>query len=336
MFMARVIAAMTMVALLAASCGRNAAPVATPLPTAPEPAVAPAAQAHLPGTVIPLSGGPEGVAIVADATVAVSVRSPDGIVLFNLATPLDRRMVPLGGSARHLFLAGPSGPLLIPDETDDSFVEMTIPGGKITQTVKVGRQPHDSIAVGPDNIFVADELANTIHIVRHGNLTRVVQAPLQPGGMAASPDGSVMVTVGVRGRRITAYRADGTTIGSANCGAGPTHAVTGGGGAYWVVDTNGGAILGFRIAAHGPKQVATIPVGDTPYGIAYDGRRSTLWVTLTGRNQLIGLRLAGTTAVSRTTFDTVRQPNTVAVDETSGQIVVTGSTPDGALQIIQP
>jgi DNA-binding beta-propeller fold protein YncE len=154
--------------------------------------------------------------------------------------------------------------------------------------------------------------------------------------MAASADGSVMVTVGVRGRRITAYRNDGSIIASANCGAGPTHAVTGADGLYWVVDTNGGAILGFRVDGHGPHQVARIPVGAKPYGIAYDDTRSTLWVTLTASNQLVGLHLKGTSGPARTVYDTVRQPNTVAVDAATGTLVVTGSTPEGALQLIRP
>ncbi len=318
------------------ACGPKGAVVAVALRAAPEPAAAPLAKSNLPGTILPLLGTPEGVAVVRDGTVAVSVSHPDGIVLFNLSSPTNRRFVALGGSARHLFLAGPDGPLLIPDESDDQFVEMSVPGGQVLQSVKVGRQPHDSIAVGPDTVFVADELANTIHIVRHGTVTAVIPAPLQPGGMAAAPDGSVMVTVGVRARRITAYRPDGTIVGSANSGVGPTHAVTGSGGLYWVVDTNGGAVLGFRVAARGPVQVARLAVGDTPYGVAYDQRHSTLWVTLTGRNQLIGLHLRGTSVSSRSVFDTVRQPNTVAVADTTGELVVTGSTPTGAVQLIQP
>ncbi|MDP9074714.1 MAG: hypothetical protein M3N98_11170 [Actinomycetota bacterium] len=298
--------------------------------------MAPPAKPILPGTVLALDGAPEGVAVVADGTVAVSVRGPDGIVVFNLATPTERRLVPLGGTARHLFLAGAHGPLLIPVESDDTFVEMSLPQTQVLQSVRVGRQPHDSIAVGPDTVFVADELANTIHIVAHGHVTAVVTAPLQPGGMAASADGSVVVTVGVRGRRITAYRPDGTILGSANCGDGPTHAITGSDGLYWVVDTNGGALLGFRVDAHGPVQVARLSVGDRPYGIAYDSRRSTLWVTLTGRNQLVGLQLRGTSVISQSSYDTVRQPNTVAVDDTTGTLIVTGSTPHGAVQLIQP
>jgi len=281
-----------------------------------------------------LGGAPEGIAVIRSGTVAVSVRDPNQVVLFELSTPAKRRTVPLSGSARHLFLGGPDGPLLIPQESDDRFVALGLPGGQVLETVPVGRQPHDSIAVGPDTVFVADELADTIHIVRNGAVTRVVPAPIQPGGMASAPDGSVMVTVGVRGRRITAYRTDGSTLGTANSGAGPTHAVTGSDGLYWVVDTNGGAILGFRVDGHGPHQVARLPVGIKPYGIAYDERRSTLWITLTGTNQLVGLHLKGKSVSSRVTYATVQQPNTVAVDDASGEVIVTGSTPQGALQFI--
>jgi len=321
------------IALVTGACG-GSAKVAEPLAVAPEPAVSPAHRLEPAGSVLALAGAPEGVAIFRSGTVAVSVREPNAVVLFDLSTPTQQRSIPLSGSARHLFLGGADGPLLIPQESDDHFVAMNLPDGQILESVAVGRQPHDSIAVGSDTIFVADELADTIHIVRSGAVTRVVPAPIQPGGMASAPDGSVMVTVGVRGRRITAYRPDGTTIGSANCGAGPTHAVTGTGGLYWVVDTNGGAILGFRVDDHGPHQVARIPVGDKPYGIAYDNQRSTLWVTLTASNQLVGLHLDGTSVKSRTTYATVRQPNTVAVDDSTGALVVTGSTPQGSLQFI--
>lgn len=328
-----VLGVLGLLASVTAACG-GAPEIAAPLPSAPEPAVSPAPQAHLPGTVTALSGGPEGIAIVRAGTVAVAVRDPNQVVLFELATPASRRTIPLSGSARHLFLGGPDGPLLVPQESDDRFVALGLPAGQVLANVPVGRQPHDSIAVGPDTVFVADELADTIHIVRDGAVTRVVRAPLQPGGMASAPDGSVMVTVGVRGRRITAYRNDGSILGTANAGAGPTHAVTGSDGVYWVVDTNGGAILGFRVDDHGPHQVARLRVGVKPYGIAYDQRRSTLWVTLTGTNELAGLHLKGTSVSSRVTYPTVQQPNTVAVDDASGEVVVTGSTPAGSLQFI--
>ena len=331
-----------MVALLAVvaplavvgGCGAATPPVATPLPAAPEPAVSPPAVASLPGTVLTVGGTPEGVAVDASGEVALNVHRPDGVVLFSIAAPQSRRLIALGGTARHLMLAGADGPLLVPDESDDRLVELSLPGGQVEASVPVGRQPHDAVALASGTVLVADELANTVDFVQGGRVTHVVAAPLQPGGVAANPDGSLAVVVGVRARRLTEYRVDGRVVGSANCGAGPTHVVSGDDGLYWVADTNGGAILGFTLGAHGPTQVAAIPVGSRPYGLAFDASRDTLWVTLTGSNQLVGLHLKGRAVQSRTTYPTVRQPNTVAVDEATGELVVTGSAAPGQLQLL--
>jgi DNA-binding beta-propeller fold protein YncE len=211
-----------------------------------------------------------------------------------------------------------------------------LPGGRVDQAVAVGRQPHDAAALASGTVMVTDELANTVDLIQGGRVVRVIPAPLQPGGVAANPQGTLAVVVGVRARRITEYRADGTVVGSVNCGAGPTHVVTGDGGLYWVADTNGGAVLGFVLGPHGPVQVATIPVGSHPYGVDFDTATDTLWVTLTGSNQLVGLHLDGRHVASRTTYTTVRQPNTVAVDQASGELVVTGSNRSGQLQLLSP
>ncbi|MDQ6615570.1 MAG: hypothetical protein M3083_12720 [Actinomycetota bacterium] len=338
-------AAAVAVAVSLSACAGTVTPkAATPLASAPEPANSPPAQAQLPGMIVALASAPEGVVVDRSGYVAVNVHQPDGLVIFNLEAPAARRIVTLPGSARHLSLAGPDGPVLVPSESDDRLVEVALPSGGILQSIPVGHQPHDAApvrtatvgaaAVGAGTVFVGDEFGNTIHVIRGGATSRVVPAPLQPGGVAASADGSAVVAVGVRGRRITAYRPDGTTIGSANCGAGPTHVVTGEGGLYWVVDTGGGAVLAFRVGATGPHQVARIAVGASPYGVAYDYRRSTLWVTLTGSNQLLGLQLRAASVTSRMLYATVQQPNTVAVAESTGDLVVTGSTTHGAIQII--
>jgi DNA-binding beta-propeller fold protein YncE len=284
--------------------------------------------------VVTVAGEPEGVAVDTDGLVAVNVHAPDGLVLFDIAHPTQARFVPLPGSARHLELAGPTGPLLVPEESADRLVEVALPSGALVASVPVGRQPHDAAAADGGRVFVGDELANTVDVVEADGTTKVVAAPLQPGGVAASPDGSTVVVVGVRGRRITAYRSDGVAIGTANCGAGPTHVVAGDGGLFWVLDTNGGAVLAFRVGANGPVQVARLPVGGRPYGVAYDGRRHTLWVTLTAMNQLMGLQLHGASVVRRVVYATVRQPNTVAIDAATGELVVTGSGSPGALELI--
>jgi DNA-binding beta-propeller fold protein YncE len=320
--------------IVATSCATSTSSAVPPLASAPEPAVSPPLTATPAGAVYALGGTPEGAVILTGGLVAIAVRNPDGLVVFDLSAPDQWRLVPLTGAARHLELVGPTGPVLVPQETNDRLVEVALPAGTVIRSVPVGRQPHDAAAASGGRIFIGDELAGTVHLIGPDGTATVVPGPLQPGGLAASPDGSVVVAVGVRGRQITAFEADGRVIGSAPCGAGPTHVTTGGGGLFWVADTNGGAVLGFRIGALGPRQVARIVVGNRPYGLAYDPVRDTLWVTLTATNQIVGLHLRGTAVAGRATYDTVRQPNSVAVDASTGELVVTGSEPAGAVELI--
>jgi hypothetical protein len=321
----------------------TAEPAPTPLAEAPEPAVSPPAQAALPGTVVPLAGAPEGIAVTAAGTVAVNVRNPDGLDILALgpggsapitATP---RFIPLRSEGRHLTLAGPDGPALSAGEKDGTLSVIDLPGGQIEYTVPTtGPAPHEAFAVGEGTIFVANEFGNSFSIIRDRRVVRTVPTPLQPGGGAATPDGRYAVGVGVRGRQITEYTATGDVVGTADCGAGPTHTVAGDDGLFWVNDTNGDAVLGFEATPSGPRQVATIPTGagSRPYGDAYDTERHTLWVTLTGSNELLGLTLSGVQVQRRVAIPTVRQPNSVAVDPTTGGTVITGSTTDGGLQFL--
>jgi DNA-binding beta-propeller fold protein YncE len=286
-------AAALAVTALVAACGSNAPARIEPLSTAPEPAVSPPAAARLPGTVMALAGSPEGITIDRAALVEVAVRDPGGIVLFALGSPPSaagpahpglRRTVPIPGEARHLALAGPDGPLLVPDEPDNRLLELALPSGRRIASVPTGRNPHNAAAGAGGTIFVVDELANT--------------------------------------------------IGTAACGAGPTHAVTGDSNIVWVADTNGGRVLGFAVSAHRIHQVASVAVGPRPYGLAFDPSTDTLWVTITGADELVGLHLRGAAVTGRTTYATVRQPNSVAVDQATGELVVTGATAPGAVQFL--
>jgi hypothetical protein len=60
-----------------------------------------------------------------------------------------------------------------------------------------------------------------------------------------------------------------------------------------------------------------------------------LWVTLTARNEVVGLDLGVDPPAFAARLPTVRQPNTVAVDSATGRLFVTG-TDEGVLQIIDP
>ena len=320
----------------AVACGGGAAKVAPPRTDVPEPGVAPAVTGTPPGRIVALPGEPEGLALDSvTKTLAVAVRKPDGVVLVDLATGGERRRVALGGSPRHLQLAGPGGPVLAPAEGNDRLYRIGLPAGTVLGETPVGRQPHDAAQAAGGRVFVGDEFADTVTLIAPDGTTRKLPAPAMPGGVASSPDGSVVVAVGVRGRQIEAYTPDGRSLGTAPCGVGPTHVRAGAAGLFYVADTQGDAVLVFESGPSGVRQVGRVVTGGAPYGLAIDGVRRLLYVTLTGTNQLRSYRIEGPRLLADRSWGTVRQPNDVALDETTGRVVVAGTT-DGMLQFLDP
>lgn len=127
-------------------------------------------------------------------------------------------------------------------------------------------------------------------------------------------------------------RARTLTLGKERvaAGVGPTHVLAVADRLY-VTDTRGGALLVF---ATRPKLALTrrvfLPGG--PYAIAVDVTRHRLWVTLTARNEVVSLPANGRPR-PLVTLPSVRQPDGVAVDSTSGTVAVAGRGP-GVVQLI--
>jgi hypothetical protein len=300
----------------------------------PEPATAPPLSRPPAGVVVPVPGAPEGLAVdVPGGILAVGVRNPDGLVLVAAGTGRVQKVVRLPGAPRHLQLAGPAGPVLVPAEQAGRLFQVALPSGTVVADTRVGRQPHDAAAAG-QTIFVGNELANTVSLIRGGKQVAVEPAPLQPGGVAS--DGSYVVVVGVRGRRVEAYSPDGHPLGTAPAGTGPTHVRSGPAGLFYVADTQGNDIITYSVNGDGPRQVGDVRTeAGTPYGIAVDGRRGLVYVTLTATNLLESFRISGDGLVPAQTWPTVRQPNDVAVDTATGMVFVAG-TDSSQLQLIGP
>lgn len=302
------------------------------LPPAAEPAVSPQADQILGGRIVTLTGEPEG--IVADpltGLVAVSTREPDRLLLIGEKTLEVRRQVSLPAAARHLQLAAPGGPVLVPAERADQLVEVSLPDGATTAAT-VGDHPHDAAAAA-GKVFVSDEFGDTVSVLRGDRRIERLDAPEQPGGIAKVGEGEVAV-IAVRERTIRAYDARNLrTIGDADAGIGPTH-IVGFGGRAFVADTDGGAILEFRFTPS-PEVVGRTNSPGAPYGLAVDSRRRVLWVTLTARNELVSYSLAGGAPERLRAYPTIRQPNSVAVDERTGVVFVAGRR-GRELQRIEP
>jgi DNA-binding beta-propeller fold protein YncE len=281
-----------------------------------------------------VGSSPEGV--VADPQthiVAVGVRDPFGLVLLDATTGAVLRRIALPGGFRHLQLAAPGGPVLVPDEGANRLIRVTLPTGEIASEVATGVVPHDATAAADGTVFVANELGHSVVAVRGDRVVHTFTDVTQPAGLAAA--GNLVGLVDVRENTLTVYDAQRLQrIAELPAGAGPTHVVADKRGHLAVIDTRGGAVLLYQLQP-AIRQIGRVELPGTPYGVAYDAVRDRLWVTLTALNEVIGLNLSTSQPVLATPLPTVRQPNSVAVDGPTGRLYVTG-TAEGVLEIIEP
>jgi DNA-binding beta-propeller fold protein YncE len=265
--------------------------------------------------------------------VAVGVRDPAALTLLDATTGAVLRKVALPGALRHLQLAGPGGPVLVPDEGSNRLLRVALPGGEITSQVVTGVVPHDATQAANGTIFVANELGHSVVAVRGDQVVHTFTDVTQPAGLAAV--GDLVGLVDVRENTLTVYDAQRLQrVAEVPAGAGPTHVVADKRGHLAVIDTRGGAVLLYELSPT-LRQIGRVELPGTPYGVAYDPFRDRLWVTLTALNEVIGLNLNASAPVLATPVPTVRQPNTVAVDSATGRLFVTG-TDQGVLEIIEP
>ncbi|MEJ7714781.1 MAG: hypothetical protein WKF40_03335 [Thermoleophilaceae bacterium] len=273
---------------------------------------------------------PEG--LVADGRtrlLAVGLTNPDRLALVDMDSGRVVRRVALPEAPRHLALAGPGGPVLVPAEKSNELVEVSLPSGR-KRVTRVGRQPHDAASDGRGTVFVGNEGGDSVSLVRGGREVRRVKAPVQPGGAVTSTDGRLVAAVGVSERALELYDAGSLrSRGKIDVGVGPTH-VAARGRRFFVVDTRGNALLqvltGGRPARAPADQPARCPVRDH-----LRPPRKRFWVTLTKTNRVVEM----SDRHELRSFATVRQPNSVAVDPVTGRVFV-ASRADGTLQSFLP
>lgn len=323
-------AAVLVLALLASGCGGEAEPAGPEPLGAAEPGRSPELTTEPAGSVRPLDTQPEGMVYDAETGVlAVAVREPNRLLLVDGSSGEVQVEVPLPGHARHLQLAGPGGPVLVPAEDSDVFVAVELPGGEVLETA-VGEYPHDAASTSSGRVLVADERGGTLSVLDGGEVVATFDDVTQPGGVAAVGDVAAVVDVGAF--TLSAYDVVAEHMqGVLPAGEGPTHLIADVRGDVVVADTRGDALLVFDLDPL--AQLISYPLPGTPYGVAYDSAADVLWVTLTARNEVVGVDLSGAQPAEVARFPTVRQPNTVAVDPGSGRLYVASRT-TGELQTI--
>lgn len=160
-----------------------------------------------------------------------------------------------------------------------------------------------------------------------GTVTRREAAPAAPPTSTSLRDGTLVAKVLGRERVFDIVdEATGRRRSRATAGVGPTNVACAPQGPCFVVDTQGDALLVFRVGAGGDDLRLTrrVYLAGAPYGIAIDPERRRLWVTLTARNEVVELGAHGRPHVLQR-LPTVRQPDAVSVDPGSGDVTILGS-----------
>lgn len=322
----RLLLAALAASVVLSSCGGSS----RELTRAAEPAKSPPAAEKPRGHVVPVGHKPEGM--VADGhsrLLAVGLTNPDRLALVDMDSGRVVRRVKLPEAPRHLGLAGPGGPVLVPAEKSNELVEVSLPSGR-KRVTRVGRQPHDAASDRMGTVFVGNEGGDTVSVVRRGRVVRTLDAPVQPGGVAVSTDGRLVAAVGVSERALELFDTRTLrSLGKIDVGVGPTHVVARGP-RFFVVDTRGNALL--QVLTKGGLRVhRRINVPGAPYGITFDPLRKRFWVTLTKTNRVVEM----SDRHELRSFATVRQPNSVAIDPATGRVWV-ASRADGTLQSFLP
>ncbi len=317
--------AMIAVGVLAgAATGGGCGSTADKPPPAAEPASAPVPEAQPEGDVVRLGGEIEGLAFDAKTgTLAAATRKPGRLTLIDGESLDVEDEVAVGDGTRHLGLAEPGGPVLVPAQFEDELDIVSLPDGRV-QRVNVGESPHD-VAVAAGSIFVGDEGGDQLTVVDGTRLGGSIPTPDQPG--AVEEVAGVIAVVSVADHVLTTYDPRSLDeVGRVDVGEGPTHAAAIGDHLF-VVDTRGDQVVDLSASADAPQPevVASADAPGTPYAIAIDGRRERLWVTSTATNEVTEFTVGGEEIERLASYPTVRQPNSVAVDERTGAVFVAGA-----------
>jgi hypothetical protein len=322
-------AALLVAGLVSAGCGTTEQRAVAPA----EPAVAPPAGSIPAGTIVPLGSPATEVAFdPRTGTVAVALLDPPRLLLRTLDGATATRQVPLPGPAADLVLAAEGDTLLVPVTAPGCLIRVPLDGGAPSRTDFDG-PARGAVAVGGITVIaLRDRLA-----VLDGTKARppikgfIDAARLVPSGAPAG------TKIGVLDRGRTAVSvvdlSSGEVSPALRAGNGAADAVADRFGRMLVTDTRDGELLAF--AGDPPMLRQRFPLPGGPYGLAYDSQRDLAWVTLTGRDEVVGLGVAGGEPVVIHRFPTVHQPDAVAVDPVSGRVLVVSASGAG-LQVINP
>jgi DNA-binding beta-propeller fold protein YncE len=266
--------------------------------------------------------------VIAGGQLAVAVDGSPAVLLYSLddlsAEPVS---VPLPSAPSEVRVAGDS--LLV--GLRGQVASIALPSGALSSIPVNG----DAVSATPfgSSTLVAARDRRSVLVLDRGVEGKAIQGNLFSADQVLSTQNQAVLLDRARNALFELDVAGGKVKQGLRAGEGATNAVTDRFGRVLVADTRGGALLAFSLNPLLMRQ--RYPVGNAPYGIAYDPRRDLAWVTLTATNEVVGYHVVGEEPQERYRFPTVAQPNAVTVDPTSGRVFVASANAEG-IQVISP
>ena len=287
---------------------------------APAPAAAPAG--------IVTTFGPIGTLLADSGSGRVAALDPTGLSLriIDPADPAAARVITLPARATGIALGVP-GEVLLPAGREVLRVDIA--------TAAVHSLPIDSevraVAHRDDGSMVAGLDGGRVQLLdAAGHPSRTVTGLGTVDAIATTATSITTLDLGLTS--LTELDLDRDRPGLAlRAGLGSTHVISDHYGRLLATDTSGGALLVYTTDPLLLHQ--RFPVGAAPYALAYDERSDTVWLTLTGSNEVVGFDLSTGIPEEVGRFATVRQPNSLTIDSRTGDMFVGSATGDGLQRI---
>lgn len=326
--------------LLVAGCSKGGATeTGDPLQIVENPVAAKAADSPAPdtepaGTVLEVDGAVTSLrADAASATLAVARTGSPVVQLYDLeavaAGPRSTTGVP--GKVTDFTFTRDAVLASVPSAGTVMRIPLRNPAA--AERIDVRGEPSSTARQGPHTLIALRE-RNTVLRYDGGAVTKSMTGNLYSiDDVVVASNGEAFVLDRVRTALFRLDVAGGRIAEGLRAGVGATNAAVDSHGRVLVTDTRDGALLAFSSNPFLLRQ--RYPVAGGIYGIAYDDRRDLAWVTLTRRNEVAAFNMAGGQPVEEYRFPTVRQPNSVTVDERTGRVIVASAVGEG-MQVITP